>query len=59
MTQDGLTVEEQAAAKLASLPPEHHAAWIRMGIRLLNDYPSAQAEALFWREVGIARPRGD
>ena len=59
MTQDGLTVEEQVAAKLESLPPEHHAAWMRMGIRLLNGYPMAKAEALYYKETAAIRLTDD
>ena len=50
-----LTEEElESLEKLRSMPPDYRAAWMRMGIRLINGYPTVKAEALFWRDIAAA-----
>ena len=44
--------------KLQAMVPNSGSALTRLLMRICNDYPSAKAWALFWREVGITRPRG-
>ncbi len=60
MTADDQTeAARKSQAILRAMPPEYHSAWIRMGIRLLNDVPPAKAEALFWQEVSALGWRGN
>ena len=52
-------IKREAIAAFDSLPLEYQRPAIRLLMRIRNDYPIAKARALFWREVGIARPCDD
>ncbi len=60
MTADDQTdVGRRAEGILRSMPPKYRPAWIRMGIRLLNDVPPAKAKALYWQELAALGWRGN
>ena len=66
MTADGLVplgdlteAEQEILVRYRAMPSEYRPAVHRFIFRLANDYPTAKAEALFWREVAAAGWRGN
>lgn len=56
MTPDNLTKQDrEALAAYRAMPPEYRPAFNRFLFRIVNDYPVAKAEALFWRDVGAVK----
>ncbi len=53
MTDEELRAE--AKRQIDETPDWAVAVWLRYGLRVVNGVPIEKAEALYWREIAIAR----